>query len=78
MQNLRRNWLRLDPTFESLKICTLIVSLWPRYIMFELKKYRRVIPQDAAEWCKEKLILKNAIECDAIDLKQLFEGTLKV
>ena len=46
--------------------------------MFDLKKYRRVIPKDAAEWYKEKLILKSAIDCDAIDLKQLFEGTLKV
>ena len=46
--------------------------------MFELKKYRRIIPQDTAEWCKEKLILKNAIDCDAIVLKQLVESTLKV
>ena len=27
-------------------------SFWPTYIMFELKKYRRVIFHDTEEWCK--------------------------
>ena len=29
-----------------------MVSLWPKYKMFELKKYRWVIFHDTEEWCK--------------------------
>ena len=34
------------------KICTLMSCFWPKYIMFELKKYRGVIFHDTEEWCK--------------------------
>ena len=34
------------------KIYTLMGCFWPRYIMFELKKYRRVIFYDTREWYK--------------------------
>ena len=34
------------------KICVLIGSLWPKYIMFELQKYRGVIFHDTEELCK--------------------------
>ena len=34
------------------KICTLMGSFRPKYIMFELKKYRGVIFYDTAEWFK--------------------------
>ena len=34
------------------KICTLMSCFWPKYIMFELKKYRGVIFHDTREWCK--------------------------
>ena len=37
---------------KLLKICTLMGCLWPKYIMFELKKYRGVIFHDTEEWCK--------------------------
>ena len=34
------------------KTCTLMSSFWPKYIIFELKKYRRVIFSDPKEGCK--------------------------
>ena len=33
-------------------MCVLIGSLWPKYIMFELQKYRRVIFHNNEELCK--------------------------
>ena len=44
-----------------------------------MKNYRRVMSQNTEEWSKEKLVLeKYAFFCDAIDLKQSVEGTLKL
>ena len=37
---------------KFLKICTLIGSFSPKYIMFELKKYRVVTVHETEEWCK--------------------------
>ena len=34
------------------KSCTLLGSFWSKYIMFELKKYRRVIFDGTEDWCK--------------------------
>ena len=34
------------------KICTLMGCLWPKYIMFELKKCRRVMFDGTEYWCK--------------------------
>ena len=34
------------------KICTLMGSFWPRYMMLELKKYRGVIFYGTQEWFK--------------------------
>ena len=34
------------------KIYTLIGCFWPKYIMFELKKYRGVIFHETRVWCK--------------------------
>ena len=34
------------------KICTLMGCFWPKYIMFELKKYRGAIFHDTRVWCK--------------------------
>ena len=36
------------------KICTLMGSFWPKYIMFELKKYRGVMFHYTEEWCKTR------------------------
>ena len=33
-------------------ICTFIGSYYAKYLMFNLKKYRRVIFHDTKEWCK--------------------------
>ena len=38
-----RNLASLDPTLKSLKICTLMGSFRPKYVMFELKMYRGVM-----------------------------------
>ena len=48
MQNWRRNWLEDFDEFrpEHLKISkfsTLMAPLWPKYIMFDLKKYRGIM-----------------------------------
>ena len=37
---------------KNLKICTLMGCFWPKYIMFELKKYRRVTFDGTEDWCK--------------------------
>ena len=34
------------------KICTLMGCLWPKYIMFDLKKYRGVMFDGTEHWCK--------------------------
>ena len=34
------------------KICTLMGCLWPKYIMFDLKKYRGVMFDGTEYWCK--------------------------
>ena len=42
LKNGMRNLANFDPTFASLKICTLMGSFCPKYIIFEIKKYRGV------------------------------------
>ena len=36
----------------SLKIMTLVGSFYPKWKMYELKVYRRVLRHDNEEWCK--------------------------
>ena len=43
LKNDIRNLTNFDPTLQSLKIYTLMDSFWPKYKMFELKKYRGVM-----------------------------------
>ena len=54
IQNLKRNWLVISKLtwriwwistwpLEVSKMCTLMGSFWPKYILFGLKKYREVI-----------------------------------
>ena len=62
MQNLKRNWLSkltweiwqiLTGAFKKVsKICTLMDCFWPKCIIFELKKYRGVMFDGTAYWCK--------------------------
>ena len=52
-----QNWHKKFDKFwlehsKSSKIYTLMDSFWPKYIMFELKKYRGVIFHDTGKWCK--------------------------
>ena len=63
IQKLKRNWLvvlKLTWTSQNLtralekskNLFFLIGSLWPKYILFELQKYRGVIFHDTEELCK--------------------------
>ena len=56
MQKLKGNWLIVLKltwgTSKIKKIFVLIGSLWPKYILFELQKYRGVIFHDTEEICK--------------------------
>ena len=61
IQKLNRNWLVVFKltwvtsqilTRALKKNCVLIGSLWPKYIVFELQKYRGVIFHDTDELCK--------------------------
>ena len=52
-----QNWHKKFDKFwlehsKGSKIYTLMDSFWPKYIMFELKKYRGVIFHDTREWYK--------------------------
>ena len=52
-QNLHKEcdefWLK---QLKVSKIYTLMGCFWPKFIMFELKKYRGVIFHDTKKWCK--------------------------
>ena len=44
---------RFSPEHSKIsKICTLMSCFWPKYIMFELKKYRGVMFDGTEDWCK--------------------------
>ena len=48
-----RNLTNFDlSTRKSQKNFALMSYFWPKYIMFELKKYRRVMFDDTEDWCK--------------------------
>ena len=62
-----QNWRRIDLLFQNWhkefdkilpehskasKIVILMSSFWAKYILFELKKYRRIFFHDTEEWCK--------------------------
>ena len=52
LNNDLRNLANFDLTHERLKICSLMGPFWPKYIMFELKKYRGVMHRYIADRCK--------------------------
>ena len=63
MQNWKRNWLavpKLTPKFDEFwpkhsnvsNIWTIMDSFWRKYLMFELKKYIRVMFDGTEGWCK--------------------------
>ena len=51
-QNWHKEFDKFWPEYSVSKIFTLMGSLWPKYIMFELQKYRGVIFHDTEELCK--------------------------
>ena len=51
LKNDMINLANFDSTLESLKICTLMGSFWPKYIIFELENYRVVMCHDTEGWC---------------------------
>ena len=46
------NFTNFDPSTRKSKKFVLIGSLWPKYILLELQKYRGVIFHDTEELCK--------------------------
>ena len=59
------------------KICTLMGSFWPKYIIFELEKYRGAILHNTEEWCKiwgkTDLRLRNGMR----NLTKFYQSTWK-
>ena len=52
-QNWHEDFDELLPEhYKISKNCALMDCLWPKYIMFELKKYRGVIFDGTEYWCK--------------------------
>ena len=52
-QNWHEEFDKFWPEHSKIsKICTLMDCFWPKYIMFELKKYRGAIFHDTRVWCK--------------------------
>ena len=52
LNNDMGNLANFDPTLQSLKICSLMGPLWPKYIMFDLERYRGVIRHYTEDRCK--------------------------
>ena len=59
IKSLKKNWFwhkefnQFWPGHSKvLQICTLMGSLWPKYAMFDLTKYRVVIVHEIEGWCK--------------------------
>ena len=52
-QNWHEEFDKFQPEhWEVSKTCTLMVSFWPKYVIFELKKYRGVMFDSIETWCK--------------------------
>ena len=49
IRNFSKFWLE---NVKVSKIYTLMGPFWPKYIMFELKKYRGITFHDTRVWCK--------------------------
>ena len=52
-QNWHKEFDKILPEHsKASKIVILMSSFWAKYILFELKKYRRIFFHDTEEWCK--------------------------
>ena len=47
-----KNFTNFDPSTRKSKTFVLIGSLWPKYVLFELQKYRGVMSHDTEEMCQ--------------------------
>ena len=53
VQNRREDFNKFWPKHSKIsKVCTLMGCFWPKYVMFELRKHRRVMFDDAEYWYK--------------------------
>ena len=60
------------------KICPLMSSFSPKYIMFERKKYRGVIFHETSEWCKIWQKTDCGLENDMRNLANFHQSTWKL
>ena len=52
-QNWHEEFKQFWPEHSKIsKICTLMGWFWPKYIMFQLKKYRGVMFDCTQDWCR--------------------------
>ena len=52
------------------KICTLMGCFWPKYIMFEPKKYRGIMFDGTEDWCKMTWGIWQILERKMAELNQ--------
>ena len=52
VSNMTRNLVNFHPTTQKSENCTSMGSFCPKYIKFELKKYRGVFFHDTEQWCQ--------------------------
>ena len=53
VQNEHKEFNKFLPEHSKIsKICTLMGCFWPKYVMYEFSKYRRVMFDDTQDWCK--------------------------
>ena len=88
MQKLKRNWLVsskltwriwwiLTWAIRNSRNCTLMGCFWPKYIMFELKRYRWVMFDGTEYWCKIWRKTDFAFKNDKRSLANFQQNTFK-
>ena len=88
IQKLKRDWLVvlkltwgsseiLTQALESLKKIVLIGCFWPRYILFELQKYRGAIFHDTEEYANFEEKLTSGLKKDMRNLANFHQSTWK-
>ena len=73
-----RNLLNFDQSTQKIsKIYTLMDCFWPKYIMFELKKYKRVMFDGTEDWCKFEGKLTCSSKNYMTNLANFYQSTQK-
>ena len=79
IQNWHEEFDKVWPEHSKISnICTLIACLWPKYITFELKKYRGVMFDDTFAFKKEKRNLAKFYQSTWKSQNWDFDGILLV